>query len=434
MKIITKFGILLFPVLFNLSSCVHNEMSEDLPPTESVRKNNKIYIPTSGNSYISGIWGSTVEVDEEKGIIKWTEPRTLIETFFMVSKPGKLKLSLKGSVPEEGQSVINVKVGLNENFDDTEQEKDITVSGSMPKEYYIGEFDIPKTGYVKVILQGKAKTAQVFADVTDIVASGSATEGENIFINNKELQSSARKGAKGILKYKVPEDKEIDFFYSEAIIPEEKDPNASFFTVTGFKDGYLAMKADSPGNDNRRIAFVINGSKSSQDIILNEKAENIVVEETGNGLGRRGYLQHDWITGEPYRFLVKCDPNGGSIDYSAWFIPPGKEKWVFLVSFKKTGDGEHYMKELYSAIDNQNPHSAVASRMVEYRDIQVRGKGEEDWYHIDSAEYDVDDVYTQKQRVDVDAQVLTNGFSLKNGGFFSPLTKPKKVFSIKKTD
>jgi len=429
----TAHGVLLLIGLLVFSSCGRIEddaitKTEETVEIVETRKDKNIYIPIAGNSFLENPLGTVIS---KNGISNWFNKETEIYTFFKVSKKGRLNVSLKGHVRGDGISTINVIIGDANNFEKTKQEKQVKISGSIIQEYTIGDFDISFAGYLKVVLKGVNKTAVSFANITDIVISGPATLGENIFVNDDKIYNTARKGPISRINYNVSEGKDVNFLYSEVVVPEKEDVTGSIFIVNGFDGGYIQIKAAPENDNNRRISFNVKNPKGSQNIKSNVAGKGVTVEDTSNKLGKRAYLAYNWKTEKTYKFLVKCDPKNDSTDYTAWFLPPDQNDWVLIASFNTTNTtGNHYLRGLYSSLENLNIDTGYMHRKAVYKNIWIRDK-QELWSNIHDAEFEVDDLYTQKQRVDTNGGVLENGFFLENGSFFNPTLQPKTIFSVR---
>jgi len=434
MKEKTKFRILLVVGLLSVFSCGSRE--EIIPnkentttPKEKITEYPIYSVPVSGNSFITIDKGSKTAIITNSHLGNWTNPNTVISTYFRVSKKGKLNIGLKASVNPKGSTSV-IKVVVNG------VEKKVTLEGAESKEYNAGEFQISTPGYVKVDIQGVEKTGGYFADVTDITFSGEAATGENIFANNPNYYKNIRKGPSTDLYFNIPQE-EVNYFYSEIVIPED-NPSIAFSPFNYNKSIFLVS---SGTGKEKTIYFEVKNefSKDSSKIPedhktkLIKKGDDVSVSESSDGVSvlNRGTLKYNWEAGKVYKFLVKVKPDGaGNLDYTAWFSPSEESSWRLIVSFKKHTAKVSDIKKIYSFLENSYPDHGYMSRKVECKNLWVRTKSEK-WIPITKANfesYNSNVIY--KQRTDAIAGVIKDGFFLQNGGFFNDIVKPGTTFSI----
>ena len=118
---------------------------------------NKQSIPLGGNA-----WTANGGKITEKGLTDWTSPQTKCKTYFKTNQTGMLKLSLFLN-PNGSKSKISITI-----FDKTVE---ILADGDTEQEYFVGEWSVPKAGYVAVELKGIEKTSSNFGTVSKLVVS-----------------------------------------------------------------------------------------------------------------------------------------------------------------------------------------------------------------------------------------------------------------------
>jgi len=385
-------------------------------------------VPVSGNSFVTVKQnGATANISNTK-LENWTTSSSVISTYFRVGKKGKLDVGLKASVPQ-GTSTIKMTVNG--------KDKAITLTGSDFKEYIVGEFDITTPGYVKVDIQGVEKTGNYFADVSDIIFRGEAATSENIFTTDKDFYYWTRRGPSCHLGYILPTTEEVEYFYNEILVPDGEDKIGSYFMTNGFNQGYFGIQVNSATE--RRILFSVwssfstdNPNEIPQDekVLLNRKSADVTSNDFGGeGSGGQSYLKYNWEAGKTYKFLLHGKPDGtGKTDFTAWFQPPNQSTWALIASWKRPKT-DTYLKGLYSFLESFNPNTGYLNRKAHYKNQWVRTKSG-NWIPINQANFNVDETYNKKHRIDAKGGVVGNSFFLENGGFFNEIVTPNTKFSV----
>jgi len=426
----TKFSALLATGLLSVFSCGSGDNIASIEDNTKILipKEEISYVPVSGNSFITVKPEKSGEVINNTRLENWTNPNTVISTYFRVSKSGKLNIGLKASGHDGETSIIKVTVNGSE--------KRVNLNGSELKEYDAGEFQISTPGYVKVDIQGVEKTGKYFADVTDITFSGEAATGENIFANTPDYYKDLKKGPSTDIYFDLPQE-ETNYFYNEVILRED-NPSIDF-SVFNFSESILRIS--SGGGKEKRIMFSIDNHFSNDPKKIPEDRKTILVRQ-GDGLHateftsgkfvvNRGTLTYNWETGKTYKFLVEVKPDGGgNVDYTAWFLPPNEDSWKLIMSCKKQKVEMSHKRKMYSFLENMYPEHGHLNRIVEYKNPWIMTKSGK-WIPLTKAtfeSYKSDIIY--KQRTDAFVETTKEGFLLKNGGFFNDIVKPGTKFSV----
>ena len=129
------------------------------------------------------------------------------------------------------------------------------------QQVYVGKFAVSQPGYQKIVLQGVSASADVFADIDDILIGGSAVGSDTYFIKDEFYWG--RRGPSVHLNYQSPTSAPLEYFYSELTVPAGQDVIGSYYMANGFGQGYFGRTptpvADAIGlNDGFsffRIAF-----------------------------------------------------------------------------------------------------------------------------------------------------------------------------------
>jgi len=162
-------------------------------------------IPASGNSWVTNSQGNEERVIKRSGIESWTDSGSIIRTFFRVEQTGAIDIAIRARV-KSGQSEVNVS------FEN--ETKKITITNTEYDTVWVGTYTIAEPGYHYLDMQGAAKSASTFADVTDILIGGAAAQGKVYFV--KEDFYFGRRGPSVHLRYEKPEEaSDILYFYNE---------------------------------------------------------------------------------------------------------------------------------------------------------------------------------------------------------------------------
>jgi hypothetical protein len=383
-------------------------------------------IPVAGNSWVINNVSLNSEVITRSGISNWNSNSIRIRTYFRTEQTGNLNIALRTKV-SSGKSVIRITVA-NEN-------KNITIRNTVFDTIEIGTFRIEKNGYQWIELQGLSKDASTFAEISDILISGSATNGKVFFV--KDDFYFGRRGPSVHLRYEIPQEaSDIVWFYNEITIPEGNDVPGSYYMANGFADGYFGIQVNSPTE--RRILFSVWSPYKTDNpgeipdeykIILLKKGPEVITKEFGNeGSGGQSYRKFYWETGTTYRFLLRGEPSeNNSTDYTAYFYDPGSGRWNLIAGFRRPKTN-NYLKNLYSFLENFIPDTGPITRKGFYSNqwiLDTSGR----WFELVNVKFTADATARKYSRLDYSGGVENGAFFLRNCGFFSDMTDMDQIFS-----
>ena len=386
---------------------------------------NKMIVPMGGNTWT--IHGGKIT---NKGLTNWESSSTSVKTYVYVSQSGSLKLSVNMNPGGKNKLKFTIQ-GIS---------KELSVEGSLEKEFYVGKWENIHQGYVIIELQGVSRTASNFGTVSSIGISGTSINSETAFVkdNNDNYFYWGRRGPSVHLKYTMPAS-EITEFYSEITVPEGNDVIGSYFMANGFAEGYFGIQVNSLTE--RRILFSVWSPYTTDDpasipaelkITMLKKGNNVYTGEFGNeGAGGQSYLVYPWKAGTTYQFLLRGQPQlDNSTIYTAYFFAPEKNKWMLIASFKRPKTNT-YLKNLHSFLENFITETGDKTRMAIYGNPWVRDTNGV-WTAISSAKFTADQTARKQFRLDYAGGVKGNAFFLKNCGFFFPGTTIDSQFNIEK--
>ncbi|HPT32076.1 MAG TPA: DUF5077 domain-containing protein, partial [Prolixibacteraceae bacterium] len=227
-------------MVFNTSTGCENQGERMMDPQLPVQ------VPLEGNCWIfDATSGATRQVADFKSS-DWNLKNQVIRTFFRVSGAGDMAIGIKARVPG-GKSVIKTTFnGVH---------KEIEVSNTSFSEVYIGTFTIPAPGYYHLDITGISKQGSLYADISDVLLGGPATN-PGVNFSNKDFFYWGRRGPSVHLSYSLPEQATaVKWFYNEVTVPAGHDVTGSYFMANGFSEGYFGFQVNS--ETERRILFSV---------------------------------------------------------------------------------------------------------------------------------------------------------------------------------
>lgn len=393
-----------------------------LPPDTAIS------VPTGGNSWILDA-RSGAPKQERKVSKRLEDPNEISKTFVRFGNKGNLDIWIEAAIEEGG--TLRVAVG--------QDSKTIALQKAPLGMVFLGNWPVVDSGYNDINLQADGKL--VVSRFERILLHGSATAGKNHYVANDEENFFywGRRGPSVHLKYHVPEDKQLIYYYSEVTVPVGQDILGSFYMANGFDGGYFGMQVNA--ETERRILFSVWSpfdTDKPEDIPVNQriqllkKGEDVYVGEFGNeGSGGQSYLKYDWKAGSTYGFLLKGQPCGdGTTDYTAWFLVPEEGQWRLIASFKRPKT-DSYLKGFHSFLENFDPKQGIFGRKVHLANLWV-GTMEGIWTPVTKARFTYDNTARMGYRLDYAGGIEGDRFVLQNGGFFNQYTNFGTMFQIRR--
>ncbi len=402
---------------FQLTAC-------SLSKSEPISGQNQISVPIGGNSWIKN---GTTEKITEHGLIEWSSPEAILETYVRFAKTGKINLALNAHLSEPNS--IKVTIGNKSEI--------FKLDGTVNGFYSAGEWAIKDTGYVKIAIQGVSKIANTYAELKSLVMQGSAIDENTLYVkdNTGNFFYWGRRGPSVHLNYTVPENENMEWYYNEVTVPNGEDVIGSYFMANGFGEGYFGMQVNS--EKERRILFSVWSPFQTDDpksipldkrIILKAKGTTVYAGEFGNeGAGGQSYLRYNWKAGNTYRFLLNGKPTGDSTTtYSAYFFAPELNEWQLIASFQRPKTVT-YLKRFHSFLENFTPETGDVGRQVNFGNQWVCNSVGK-WTELTEAKFTADATARKGYRMDYAGGSNQAQFFLKNCGFFSDYSAINRVF------
>jgi hypothetical protein len=386
-----------------------------------------ITVPVGGNAWRTGKDTSGGNITND-GIVNWSDKDVKFTAYVRFAKKGKLKFWLNLKVAD-GKSLLAVSA--------LKITKEISASGNVPKDLYIGEWMVTDTGYVAFQIIGIHKTGNNFAEISSVKLSCPAIDSKTAFVKNNEGNFFywGRRGPSVHLNYTVPDKANAEWFYNEVTVPKGNDVLGSYFMADGFAEGYFGMQVNSPTE--RHILFSVwspfktdnpGQIPDDQKIVMLRKGPNVRTGEFGNeGSGGQSYLLYNWKAGNTYKFLIHAKPEAGNHTiYTAYFFAPEVGKWQLIASFSRPQTNT-YLKHLHSFLENFDPEQGTITRKVFFSNQWVadeQGK----WTELNKAKFTIDNTGAVGYRMDYAGGIADNSFFLRNCGFFNNYTVRNTLF------
>lgn len=404
--------------MFLQVSC--NEKQEEQP--REVQPSTPHSIPTQGNSWFIRNAGEANQQVYNPEDQSWTDPSLIHRTFFYLQKSGELHLAINARV---GSGTSELRGDFNG------EELSIEISDTEYSTVFLGSFEIKKSGYYHIDIQGISKESLNFADITDVLLGGSATQAGIHFIN-EDYFYWGRRGPSVHLSYEVPAQvTDIKWFYNEITVPEGNDVTGSYYMANGFGEGYFGFQVNS--DTERRILFSVWSPYSTdnpdeipedQRVELLKKGDNVTVNDFGNeGSGGQSFLRYNWQTGNTYKFILKGEPSeNNKTDYTAWFFAPELGNWQLIASWRRPLTST-YLVRPHSFLENFITRTGVLERQAYYGNQWIKDT-QGNWHELTRAKFTAD--ATARDHARMDYAGGTSGdqqnFYMKNCGFFSENT------------
>ncbi len=351
----------------------------------------------------------------ENGLIFWKDEKVTTRIFFLPKQKGVLFVAIKLKATA-GNSKLQISMD--------EDKKNYSIIVEKSSGYVtvpVGSFSISSTGYHYLLIKGISKTGLTFPDIDAIVLSGTAAK--NIAFN-----SSQYRGAPSVhLRYPVPGDSAVKWFYSEVMVPKEvvQSVNA-YYETNGFNSGYMGIQINSLKE--RRFIFSIWSLFKTDDptqipsdyaVNLKQKGKDVFTGEFGNeGSGGHSHLVYPWAVAKTYRLLSGIKSQAGdSTTYVGYFaVPDDNYVWHLLSEWTQNKtDTKRGFRGLYSFVENFGGNGNDFFKAY-YGNQWIR-TSYGTWMELTNAAFSTTANPKKHQRFDYGAGVEGNLFYMFSGGF-----------------
>lgn len=414
--------------LFSIAACSNAQQTINTAEMTAIPLGGNAYVTEVGGIYIGSVHPGPRNLRlDDNGVTRWHDGESIVSTWFKTSRGGRLALALRARSEQPSSLRVSVEG----------QTFDVQIAPSEePVVVPVGTVNLKKGGYVRVDLEGLEKEGPDYADVIDLMVGDEAASDSLNFVRPGFGYYWGRRGPSVHLKYDLPQDEQIEYFYNEVTVPEGEDVVGSYYMANGFGQGYFGMQVNS--ETERRVLFSVWSPFDTQDpslipdeqkIKMLEQGEGVHIGEFGNeGSGGQSYLIYPWKAGETYKFLTRVHPDGkGNTIYSAQFYAPEEGKWRLIATFLRPQTDTWYTGA-HSFLENFLPTQGYITRCVEFGNQWLRtAKG--DWREVTGATFTYDATAGAQMRVDYAGGTTDGGrFYLKNCGFFDDNTPYRSHF------
>lgn len=395
------------------------EAQQSLPKDANI-----VNIPLGGNSYITNGNQGRNSIIKDEGISGWKDAATTFSSWFKVSNTGVMNIFLRAKTPQESKIRVTAE---GKTFDVSIKNKEWAI---IP----VGQVMVDNAGYIRIDFQGLEKKGEIFGEFSDLVIGGSPAQ-EPIYFVREFSYYWGRRGPSVHMKYTLPENEDIEYFYNEVTVPEGNDVIGSYYMSNGFSGGYFGMQANS--EKERRILFSVWSPYDTQNpkdipeefqIKKLMQGEGVHIGEFGNeGSGGQSYLIYPWKAGVTYKFLTRIRPDGkGNTVFTSYFFATDENRWRLIASFLRPKTDTWY-KGAHSFLENFSPNQGYHTRKVQFGNqwaVTTKGK----WIPVSQGKFTYDATANAKVRQDYKGGAEGNRFFLQNCGFFNENTVYNSTF------
>jgi len=383
-------------------------------------------IPLAGNSFPSMPGSGESGVGRDALTLKGTDD--VYSVYFHADRAADIELSIVARSPDGGVRFATRAGG---------QTFETELEGKEFSEHKVGTIKIAQPGYCRVDLQGLDENGNFFAEAKDLIVESTTKELTLDFVtsNRGEMFYWGRRGPSVHLRFEVPKASQIEFAYSEIMVPKGLDPIGSYFMANGFGEGYFGIQVNS--DEERRVLFSVWSpfkTDNPKDIPIEQRivalgsGPEVHLGEFGNeGSGGQSYLRYPWKADETYRFLtqVKPDEEGNTI-YAAWFGEADAKQLRLIARFRRPKTNT-YLKGFHSFLESFDPTRGHLERRGIYGNQWVRDTAGQ-WHECTSSHFSVDPTGSGRHRLDFSGGADGGRFHLRNCGFFSQPVEPGAKF------
>ncbi len=371
-----------------------------------------LYVPFYNNAYTIPRADEDTNITKE-GLLGWTESNRITKVYFYVPKPNTFKVSLRIS------KVFNACT-LSINLDGKTKQKNIKIN-ILDTIIPIGNFVIQDSGYHFLEIKGNSINGVKYPTIQGL-------QFHDVLPETIQFNSSHYRGAASThLRYSVPGDSSVQWFYTEIMVPDEvKNSVHAYYETNGFHSGYGGIQINSLNE--RRFIFSIWSLFKTDDpkqipndymVHLNKKGNQVFTGEFGDeGSGGHSHLVSNWKTNTTYRFLTGITAlKGDSATYIGYYASPDDNyKWHLLSQWTQhKTDTKTGFKRLYAFVENFGDNGDDFFKAYYSNQWVITFSG--NWIELTEARFTTTANNKTHQRFDYGAGVENGKFYMYSGGF-----------------
>ena len=383
-------------------------------------------VPLGGNAFRTQGDGGGVS---PAGITGWNDPESVFSVFVASDETVQAEVALRARAAS-GTGVLTLEANGERVTREIASTDYTTVS--------FGDYELRRDAYTEFTLEMTDATADVMVEVRDLViTTPRGIELTYVKDNEGNRYYWGRRGPSVHLRYvDIPEDTDIEWFYSEITVPEDEDPIGSFYMANGFGQGYFGFQVNSPTE--RRVLFSVWSPYVTDDpgeipedqrVEVLDRGEDVYTGDFGGeGSGGQSYLTYDWEAGKTYGFLNGVRPDGeGASLYTAYFLSPDEEEWRLIARFRRPQTDTWY-SHAHSFLESFAVNNGYRGRQALYHNQWARD-ADGNWHEVTEAVLTGDNIARLGYRADFLGGQRDEGFYLRNCGFFVGETPLSSRFS-----
>lgn len=412
---------LLFLILVVCYSCSAQNPENEV---EESAFSYQLEIPTGGNSYTESVLHQNQIT--EAGIPPWTDSNAIWDTYVYLDKAGTHTLGLKLNTSNS----CKLQVSVASNAIET------AIGPNSTSLHRVGSF-VFEQGYNKIQIRGSQSTSGYPAIASLVLLNNMPITGHLVVDNVDNRFYWGRRGPSVHLSFTPPPGKDIEYYYTELLIPEGEDAVGSYFMANGFAQGYFGIQVNSESE--RRILFSVWSPYNTDNpgeipeefkIKLLAKGEGVYTGEFGNeGSGGQSYKIFPWKAETAYGFLTRAVPDeAGNTTFTSYFRETETGQWQLIASFLRPKTQTWYTRP-HAFLENFIDHSGYLGRRVQYNNPWVYTTTGE-WIPLTEARFTTDDIGNREYRKDLSGGIDSGRFYLRNGGFFNGEVEPNQGFDL----
>lgn len=337
------------------------------------------------------------------------------KVYFYVATPAKHALSIDF---KNESSINNIKVTV----DDKKNPINIPIqisNGMLHKD--IGIYNFGDTGYHYLTIKESKKEKNAELQYESLIIKSNV---ENAILYN---QSNYKGAASTHLRYIIPGDSAIQWFYTEVKVPNEaKNSINAYYETNGFHSGYGGIQINS--KQERRFIFSIWSLFKTDDpkkipaffiVHLNKKGQDVFTSDFGDeGSGGHSHLVFPWKTNNTYRFLSGITSlKGDSATYIGYYAgPEDGYQWHLLSQWTQHAtDTKIGLTHLYAFVENFDDNGDDYFKAYYSNQWAITFNGT--WIELNQARFTTTANKLTHQRYDYGAGVEEGQFYMFTGGF-----------------
>ncbi len=226
-------------------------------------------------------------------------------------------------------------------------------------------------------------------------------------------------------------------FYVETTVRSSAD--GTYFCAIGFNSGYFGIQ--ELANGKKLALFSVWDPTAGNDpkkvpeekwVKTLHKGDGVRIGRFGGeGTGGQSFFDFEWKTGDAYRFLVTCEPDGADrVAFAGHLYLPERKEWKHLVTFS-TITSKKTLGGYYSFVEDfrRNKISTTKVRTAEFGNAWVKAAKGGEWKPVTAARFTADS--NPVTNIDAGLTKAKDLFFLTTGGeIANTTTKLRDIISL----